>query len=738
MKISANIKFDIDKVYGFFYSLNPDATAINKSSMDYKKGRDNMKLDIMRAIMESKSSTKSFLQPGGFKDLKENNHIINNKKVDAGIRDLTLQDGEYIEENNPIKPYTWINTANRMITGKALIGVSANANAAHAIFQHADELRLIEGFQFNGFTYDNLNKTNVIGTKMTRTKVISQTLAAWVDNGNDPQAKYSNINRYTIDVAMALGLAGVDLKTIQFFLSQPIIEDFVKDYFNAGSDVKAERLVKQKYEESLGLKPGAFNFNLMNLKISNFNTEFLEENLTGYQQSQLLLETFFSYKRLSRPISNLVSATKIGEAGLGPSDSDNLFRLDMLEEDNFEGLTGATKLLNRTDLFPYHLTEVIRKGRELIIGDFDDDGNRIGSIRLPDRNRGAFAILRSMFRSFKPFTNLTVKEIEFVNKNYLDYLATAIDFFEFDQNLINDLPKKLSVAKKLGKYDNFLNRLNLDSDKKNNITYIVYTGISGQDKHVIDRIRDSWEAMFLDGTIIEEGYTMSDLAYDLVKYSYMMSGFRISPQSFSHLQPGNFYFDYLREFNDAMETIIGAVEKVNATDFGGTEFYSSAITNFYHQFIRNHYRSLNFIPVADIENKTNIRSHYIEKNQIKWISIGSESIDMMDKGGNPVDYIKVFHNGESRLFKLSSMKEEEPGKYSALYYPVPGLGTYKKKYKGGLTSGKMFTQYDYNNFNPSFEFKQNIVEEVDVKQSDNVKDSGLGDDNPLNDECNKK
>ena len=128
----------------------------------------------------------------------------------------------------------------------------------------------------------------------------------------------------------------------------------------------------------------------------------------------------------------------------------------------------------------------------------------------------------------------------------------------------------------------------------------------------------------------------------------------------------------------------------------------------------------------------------IEKNQIKWISIGSESIDMMDKGGNPVDYIKVFHNGESRLFKLSSMKEEEPGKYSALYYPVPGLGTYKKKYKGGLTSGKMFTQYDYNNFNPSFEFKQNIVEEVDVKQSDNVKDSGLGDDNPLNDECNKK
>ena len=164
MKISANIKFDIDKVYGFFYSLNPDATAINKSSMDYKKGRDNMKLDIMRAIMESKSSTKSFLQPGGFKDLKENNHLINDKKVSAGIRDLTLQDGEYIEENNPIKPYTWINTANRMITGKALIGVSANANAAHAIFQHADELRLIEGFQFNGFTYDNLNKTNVIGT----------------------------------------------------------------------------------------------------------------------------------------------------------------------------------------------------------------------------------------------------------------------------------------------------------------------------------------------------------------------------------------------------------------------------------------------------------------------------------------------------------------------------------------------------------------------------------------------
>lgn len=668
----------------------------------------------MRSVLESTKGTKSFLSPGNFDTIKANNNVINEAKMESGKRKFTKEGDEFIEKVNVMSPSTHAEISDRNLTGKALIGVSANANAAHAIFQLASTLKLKTPFKFDTKKYSDLNLQYVVGKSKLITKVISETLAAFVDNGKDPQAKYSNINSYTIDVAMGMALSGIDLDTIQYFLSQEVIEDFTISYFNNGANVKAENLAKEEAALKLGINKKEFNIGKKNVNsgnITEFSTDFLKDNVATKLDSDMsakLLKTFLIYKKLSKPISNLVTAVKIGEQGLGPSDSDNLYRLDQLEAYNFEGLEGAEELLNRTDLFPYHLNRVIENGRKLIIGDRNK-----GELYLPDRDTGAFYLLRQMFNNYKADTNLTVKEIEFINKNYLDYLASTDPFFAFDKNLIATISKNLSTAKDLNsnysdKYSPLLNRLNLDVDKNNNITYIVYTGISGQDKKVVDVIRDTWESMLYDDTALSGDYKYSDLAKDLIKYSFMVAGFRISPQSFSHLQPVGFYTDFLPDFNKNMEHQIKAAEAIQVDQDNGVGAYSQYVSHFFHQFVRNHFRSLAYIPRADIENKSNIRTFKLENNKLQYVVIGNESNEFLNKDGEFVNYIKATVNKETVLLTLKSTRDK-----AAIYAPTEALGTYKTREKGGLTSGKMFTQYEFGT-QPSTNFKQNQVSETKV------------------------
>ena len=209
----------------------------------------------------------------------------------------------------------------------------------------------------------------------------------------------------------------MDLDTIQFFLSQEIIEDFTTIYFNNGSNKKAEELAKEQIATKLGVNKKDLTISKKKLSaetLTNFNTSDLKRDVAtdlGSEQSINQIKTFLAYKKMSRPISNLVTATKIGELGLGPSDSDNLNRLDQLSFENFEGILGANELLNRTDLFSYHLNKVIADGRKLIVGD-----RTKRQIRLPDRDTGAFFYLRQMFNNYKADSILTVKEIELINK----------------------------------------------------------------------------------------------------------------------------------------------------------------------------------------------------------------------------------------------------------------------------------------------------------------------------------
>jgi len=95
--------FDIDKMYGFFYNGK------GVSSMNTKRGRDNLKLDMLLGIWRnSPHTTKQFLNPGNYDTLTEISEDVKKKR---GIDEAGMK---------IFSPRTWIKTAYRMITGKAL------------------------------------------------------------------------------------------------------------------------------------------------------------------------------------------------------------------------------------------------------------------------------------------------------------------------------------------------------------------------------------------------------------------------------------------------------------------------------------------------------------------------------------------------------------------------------------------------------------------------------------------
>jgi hypothetical protein len=629
-------------------------------SLETKGGRDNLLLKYANAAMTTKRSTEAFLTPGGFDILKDNNTTINKakgRKLDA--------DNNVVEDSNIMSPSNWAEVADRFLTGDKLIGISANANAAHAIFQLVEDLKLNDyaRFVFDGRIYNNLSQEfTERGNRISRN--VAETLAAWVDNGNDPQAKYSNINNYTIDVALGMALTGIDLNTIQYFLSQPVIVDFVEEILNKGATMNAEREAINKYASKEYISP-----NLKKLSPSNFTTEWLEENLNNNTEfDRTLIENFLIYKKVSKSISNLVTAVKIGEQGTGPTDSHNLSRIDQYDDtERFKHIANPHKVLANIGLFTKKLVDVIRDGRKMIID----------TAQLPDRNKGEFYNNRMYARDMIPERDLSIKEIEFINQNFVDYLASEHDMFKFDSNLLSTLPDRLlAYQKKKSDFGFFTNRLNVSEEDGRK--YIYYTGYTGEDKLLRDQIRNTWKAM-----LTSPNNTEKQLAIDLVRYTFMTSGFRLTPVSFNHLMPVNFFTDIIPDFSMFIKEEFNKAEEADYN------------TDFFERFIKNHYRSLAYVPKVVFEDdyKNVSAIHFDDNKNATQIDIAVPDV-FMTRNGMFVDYIKYYNSEtkEYQLFKLNiqSVYYVKGRPISASYSPISTLGEYKSK---GFPRGKIVTQW---------------------------------------------
>lgn len=606
------------------------------SSMDTKRGRDNLKIDIMKAVWTNSHTTKQFLSPGNFDRLKDLAEKINEARgIDTGNLQIW-------------SPLTWIEVANRMLTGKALIGIAANAAAGYAVLQHADELTLDGKFLFNGESYDTLNTQS-----MQIAKNLAEYVAAFVDNGKDPVAGSVNVNGYTIDVAVAMLLAGVDFETVHYFLSQEKLIEFVDAYLNMGGNFQAEQKVKEEY--------GLLKFNAKDHRPSPHNLKSLKA------RDNNVIKDFLYYKYLSKPVAELVQAIKQGEVGVGPTLADAVSRLEQINSDEIDRITGARDFLDNESLMQSKINSVLNYGLEFII-------NKANMI---DIRAGIYNEVRSYLTEYKNGMRLTVKEINTINSTIFDYLVSG--YIKPNRKLIVDTPKQLENYKKENPdndYKSFLNRLYITKDG-----IINYSGLGGMDNLELGRIRETWSKMLHDPATQE-------LAENLVAYSYYKGGFRVGPSSFSSLQPVHFY-RINKELNDFIREQLGK----DMHDY----------RPFVEQFIRHNFRTLGYIPKVEV--KTEGVKILLEEEQPYKIIVTNKATNV-HKSTNvePLQYIKYGEaSSEQLLFEYDHNKSNED---FAIYKPVQPLGVYLK--------GLQLEEYNYNAQDQKSIFKNDVSQSLEL------------------------
>lgn len=610
----------------------PENQKLLQNKIDKIKS-DNAKLKLMKEVLRHPSMTKAFLQPGGFHTIREITKTIRKWKGDTS------------QTASIINPNVIIDTIRRVNSGAALTGIAANYNASKARWQNYP-MRLKNGFfLFEGQRYDDLSAVDVVNvedkdaTPRKVSKNIAEVLAAAVDNGKEPLAEYWNLNTYTADVAMSMLTTGVPLKTVMWFMSQPSIVKHAQEYFNLGGK---EPVVALNAVESP----------------HNITGKELREGLQkpNDEVQAKMLQNFLYYKNLVKPVTELVSATKVPDAGAGPSIAHTVSRQRQYYtrlEDRIEG----SKAFLQSNSFHNAFVE---KGIDQALAVFTKLGFPNFTI-----HSGLKKVLDMISGGVKT-SDLTAEETNKIYQHYMEYLASAHPFFSATgaRELHENLHHKVTAAK--SKSDNlFLNRLEV-TDK-----IINFRAVVSIHKEELNDYREAWAEMLKDQTEIESGYTMGNLATDLVRYSFLRSGF--NPQgfgNFAHLQPIEFYTQTRegREFNNLIIKQVQAQNQVSDT---------KPYEGFVEQFIRNNFQRLYYVPEVKEE-------------------------EVVFKDGNPVGLAEPKGQFDPKYKKFGNTLFKA---IQGIYAPIPTLGIYE-----GET--QIMREYQFGEQQPDSEFIEDTPKSI--------------------------
>ena len=293
----AGSDFDVDKLYvllpTFYTKHTKNGDVLNYVKYDYSKteqenskdARNNELISCIFSVLTNEDSADKLLTPGGFDIAKQASYICNifsagKKTVEKlfGRKIKTEEDavnlyyelftysnkelGSYNEILNAGKgvtnPITQVKIHDQNATGGALIGIYANHNVAHSMFQNIGNQ--LEGFAEN--TKPQLAKTVVFNDKEYKgltnvknyeghliTTNIANFLAASVDNAKDPVLKALMQNNTTANTACLMLRLGIEPITVGLFLNQPIIKEILSLVENGTEIKEAIKVTEEKYKQ---------------------------------------------------------------------------------------------------------------------------------------------------------------------------------------------------------------------------------------------------------------------------------------------------------------------------------------------------------------------------------------------------------------------------------------------------------------------------------------------------------
>jgi hypothetical protein len=642
----AGLDFDIDKVYGFLPAYKVIGKEMHKIKPGFssQEARDNYKLDIIKAVLSSKSALEPFLNGGSFDNLKD----IRNEFFGKG-EDLPL-----------IGSHTRRTVFGRNIPGLALVGTFVNENNNQVQTQYSN-IRFNAPILFDGKERSALNnRINEDGNRIT--KVLASFLAAVVDNAKDPVAGDLNINDYTANVLSMLVRVGYSEKTALAFINQPVVRKLTELYYKNGGDFQAENKAILELNNNEQVEE----------TIHNFNTEDLIKNIGKDNINKQVLETFLAYRKMGGDLSNFSLASRSDSRGTGASLANNESFIRKVNKVKFKelkggSLEGVTEFFSNNSNFPMN-NAFFEKG---IV-----EPNKIiqEKVNFPWNNK-MFVKIKDMFEQLLPERGMTEKEIQKINYSLMTFITSGYDFYNHSEayNLVYNkdstdfLPNRLEAYKNAGesKYESLINQFSVRKDDKTGRKTVEFINNSGVDSLQQQVIRNTWRDMLYNSNATEQE---KRLAEDLIKYSFYRTGFVFQRGSYFHMIPVDFMEKLGRGTNESFNIFLERSLQESKTNNlnKGNEYYK----NFFSQYIRNNFTSLKaFVPSAVMdESIKNIDHIKRDKNKKpEQIVIGKQFADQFQYTLNAFyPYIQFKDNDKKNYL----FKHTEKG----VYERIPTLG----------------------------------------------------------------
>ncbi len=609
----AGLDFDIDKVFGMMYNFKSTKEGLEKipSSMDSKKGRDNLLIDLQYAIMSHPSTIRKQLTPGNYNTL------------DAVKKEVLKLEGKDSVELNPMLPSTQREVFNRNMVGASLIGIGANHNATHAIMSEGD-FRFRTPISFNGEEFNSLSDNkNVNGNFIS--SALAEFLAAYVDNAKDPIASFLNLTTTTADAVATMIRTGHDPVASMLLMASPAAKQFSRLLAENGDtsrsaihstlkkllDTTREEIIivgsKESLEEYMEKKLKD-RLNISTIKKSFNRDSSLQQLHTDFSIYQLLGSVFEKTEALVDTMNAIRFDSVNNSAGPTMAHTDvQKKKFERALEIDGSVIIGLKNFIDSGKM-PY-VKDFYSGGIEMLN---TEDKNIIMDVAKLPYDKPIFSNIVNLFNVYSNISgngNLDVNATNQLYRYIMSIFNTGYETFghQDTEQVISKLPQQVRDYQKSdpeGPYSNFINNF-IVSAADNNIpfSYLKFNR-NGLDKYRIDDMQKTWSRM-LNSNVTRE----RNLAHKLIQYAFYSTGYTRTFNTFADIVPPSF----MAQLNDTREHV---PYREFVSNMYNREFSTYEMQQIVDQIVRNGYRSMRAVPFMDPRQNRDISIREIDGEKV--------------------------------------------------------------------------------------------------------------------------
>lgn len=598
-----------------------------------KRAIENRISEIQKDIILHPDNFNQLITPISAKELADEAKLIRElqgrPKVDKA------------QMHNVVEREYLLDVAKRFIGGKKAVGITAihstfdilskmsdvSVKPSFTMYSPAEKKRVTVTTEIN--LPHNINSRGEISlSKLTDAfdkgnipEFLSQWINAAVDAAKDPFMFDLNAGPETLNTVLYLTMAGVPLKHLTRFMTQPIIVEFLENRNKWES-----QMMEGNVDPTTGKSKKKFGDAIVNLtkvkyvragkhpsNISLFSVEQLEANIkkgargsmdAEFASQQLqILDDFLRYVETAKKLGEAIRGVDYDTNAAGKNTGELLYKTkntERVKEDNV--LTNYDQIINEGFISPYYdavqeLNELFKPffltlKDESVIRQFD----KLFKILFHERNNlskdDKLKILDKFKQSF--ITHLFLTRPFSINNKSFKKDDTAMTMNSQLERLFkgnNSIAHRLENMKKKYPDMEFLKYLEPVISEDQSSTHHVISRNKKMDVIESNRYTNEWRELFNK----EEQFAVDLMMSTLIQY-----GIENSPFTFTNLIPFEVY-------GDMMNSILQRESQLSEQEKDGL------YDDFYNQFFLNNYNDDNIVP----RRGTNLAAFYPFAKDVK-------------------------------------------------------------------------------------------------------------------------